>query len=289
MKKSILLIALAMGISTSYAQLTTRENESSVEKVGARPQAGDMSFTFGLPLSKVTDDEVVRSNSSTGTAHLFNLNNFKTGELLTFKYYKSDDVAYRLGFRIYSDNVKTSGTGLDSADVVNAGGAFNENYNVSTAKNADIDRKIELVPGIEKHFSPANFFDAYVGGDLYLGLGTEKTVSEVEFKSGDHSNMTSSTPNSTVGLGGVAGFNIFIAHLPISIGLEWGWNAKWEFSGKTKVKYDRQVGTVSASGEYVTLDGDPNGSQYYSKASSKFFNADTNSDVRIVANIYFGK
>lgn len=284
MKKSILLLALAMGISAgSYAQLTTRENESSVEKLGGRPQAGDMSFTFGLPLSRAEGD------SGKSSAHLFNLNNLKTGELLTFKYYRTDNVAYRLGLRIYSNNVKTHGTGLDSVDVVNAGGSYNQAYNVSTAKDADIDRKIELVPGIEKHFSPANFFDAYLGADLYLGVGTKKKVSEVEYKNNDHYNMTSSTPNTTVGLGGVAGFNIFVAHLPISLGLEWGWNAKWEFNGKTKVKYDNQVGTTTSSGDYVVLDNDPNGSQYYSKAGKKFFNADTNADVRIVANIYFGK
>ncbi len=289
MKKSILLLALAMGFFSSYAQLTTRENESSVEKLGGRPQAGNMAFTFGLPLSRSSSDNPILRTSDTGSAHLYNFNNLKTGELLTFKYYKTDDVAYRLGLRIYSNNVKTSGTGLDSSAVVDAGGVYNEMYSVSTAKDADIDRKIELVPGIEKHFSPANFFDAYLGADLYIGVGTKKQVSEVEYKNNDHFNMTSRTPNTTVGLGGVAGFNIFVAHLPISLGLEWGWNAKWEFNGKTKVKYDNQVGTVATSGEYVTLDNDPNGAQYYSKASKKFFNADTNADVRIVANIYFGK
>lgn len=290
MKKSILLLALAMGVFSSYAQLTTRENESTVEKVGARPQAGNMAFTFGLPLNKSNnDDGDVLRDDNTGTAHLYNFNKLKSGDILTFKYYKTDNIAYRLGFRIYSDNVKTSGTGLDSTAIVDAGFAYNRNFNIVSAKDADIDRKIELVPGIERHFSPANFFDVYMGGDLYLGVGTKKLVSEVEYFNNDHYNRTETTPNTTVGLGAVAGFNIFIAHLPISVGIESGWTAKWEFNGKTKVKYDNQVGTVTSSGSYVTLENDPNDAQFYSKASKKFFNADTNADIRITANIYFGK
>ena len=36
MKKVLLLVALAFGVSSSYAQLSTRENDASVEKLGAR-------------------------------------------------------------------------------------------------------------------------------------------------------------------------------------------------------------------------------------------------------------
>ena len=280
MKKTILIVAAAFGFSTSYAQLTTRENDASVEKLGARPVAGDMGFTFAMPLG---------GNGDSNKASLFNGNLLGIGDVLTYKYYWSNDMVIRLGLRIQADKTTSKGEGLDSTGVVNSGGTWGGAASmVKENKIVNSDRKVELVPGIEKHFSAANIFDAYVGADLYLGLGSSKTVSNESFYNGDIANSTSKTPENIVGLGVVTGFNVFIAHLPISVGLEYGWNAKWTFGGKTKVEYESTAGSTSVSGEYITST-DPSDTNRYSKFKSREFNAETNANVRLVLNVYFGK
>jgi hypothetical protein len=280
MKKSVLLIALAFGVSNVFAQLSTRENDASVEKIGARPKAGDMAFVFGMPIS-----------SDSGKAKLFDGNALKSGNVLTYKWYKTDDMVIRVGIRLMNENLVTKGTDVDSTAYFNITG--------STAWPLESEVKMktkkcmyELVPGVEKHFLASNIFDAYAGADLYLGFGRDLTTTNVDYRvTGDHNYKTTKTPTTTVGLGVITGFNVFIAHLPVSLGLEYGWNAKWVFGGIDKVKTDVKAGTVSYQEEYrQDTSGDPGtATGTYSKLKKREFNAETNQDVRIVLHIYFGK
>jgi len=290
MKKTILLVAMALGFSSSYAQLTTRENDNSVEKLGARPVAGDMGFTFGIDLSAKDSG-------------LFSGNLLQLGNVLTYKYYLADDMVIRAGLRINQSSNSAKGAEADSSTNYSSpttGGNFGTNQ-ITEVKYKSVDRMVELVPGVEKHFSASNFFDAYMGADLYLGLGKERTVNNIEYKNGDFSNTDARTPNRMVGLGFITGMNIFVAHLPISIGLEYGWTAKWTFAGKTKHMDDGQSGSGSSTvttwdEEYFTNDGGAIGTgnstsntTRYSKLKTRSFLAETNQDVRIVLNVYFGK
>jgi hypothetical protein len=279
MKKSVLLIALAFGVSNVFAQLSTRENDASVEKIGARPKAGDMAFVYAIPLS-----------SDSGKAHLFNGNALQAGNLLTYKYYNSDDMVIRFGFRLMNENVTVKGSALDSLAQYNADPSAG--YDVTTeVKTKSKKRMYEIVPGVEKHFLASNIFDAYVGADLYLGFGRDMTVTNIDYEGGDHNYRTVKTPTTDAGLGFVTGFNVFVAHLPVSIGLEYGWNAKWTFGGIDKINSDVQSGTNT----YVAEWREDNSSTSttagvkYSKLKRREFNAETNQDVRIVLHIYFGK
>ncbi len=289
MKKTILLVAMALGFSSSYAQLTTRENDNSVEKLGARPVAGDMGFTLSLSLG----------DSSAG---LYGGNLLKLGNVLTYKYYLADDMVIRAGLRLKNENTATKGTVVDSSALYQYGQVLTPG-STKEIKKKTVNRMWEIVPGIEKHFSASNFFDAYVGADLYLGLGKDQTIDDRDALNGDFEHFKATTNTRSVGLGLITGMNIFIAHLPISIGLEYGWSAKWTFGGNTKVKYEDQStsGTTVTSRdiEYVTdnataIDDATHATTVtakdkYSKLKSRKFSADSNQDVRVVLNIYFGK
>lgn len=279
MKKSVLLIALAFGVSNVFAQLSTRENDASVEKIGARPKAGDMAFVYAIPLS-----------NDSGKASLFKGNALQAGNLLTYKYYKSDDLVIRFGFRLMNENVSVKGTALDSLGQYNASPTAPYD-NTATVKTKQKKRMYEIVPGVEKHFLSSNIFDAYAGADLYLGFGRDMTQTDIDYTGGDKNYRTVKTPTTNVGVGFITGFNVFVAHLPVSIGLEYGWNAKWTFGGIDKINSDVTAGTNTYSAEWREDNSSTSTTTgiKYSKLKRREFNAETNQDVRIVLHIYFGK
>ncbi len=281
MKKSVLMIALAFGVSSAFAQLSTRENDETVQKIGARPKAGDMAFVLGTTIG--SDSGMV--------AKLFSGNSLKSGNLLTYKFYKTDDMVIRAGIRLKNQNLAVKGTGLDSTAQYNPNNILFGAYSgLKDVKRKDVSRMWEIVPGVEKHFLNSNLFDAYVGADLYLGFGSEKSTSNFTYNNGDKNFRTEKTNTTDVGLGFISGFNVFIAHLPISLGLEYGWNAKWTFGGLTKVKEDVIAGSVSYTQEYKQDNSTTSESAAkFSKLKRREFNADSNQDVRIVLHIYFGK
>ncbi len=271
MKKHLFLMMVVsiVGFNYSFAQLSKRENAETTEKLGARPVKGDMAATFCLPIINGKD------------ASLYNGNNLQSGAILTFKKYKKDDFVIRAGLRLYKDSKKSNG------DIDEESGSL-----LKSKQMKDSKREYILVPGIEKHFSKSNIFDVYTGADLYLGLGRNISINNIDYKSGDKNYLTQTVNTTIFGLGGVVGLNIFVAHLPISLGIEYGWNAKWVFGGKTKVKSETTVGSTSTSTKVYNQDTDPFGGsdmEDYSKLSKSEFHMDTNQNVRLVLNIYFGR
>jgi hypothetical protein len=279
MKKVLLLVALAFGISSSYAQLSTRENDVWVEKFGARPVKGDMALTFAIG-----------TNKDSSTAGLYSGNLLRAGDLLTFKKYLEDDMAFRLGVRLYKQSGKSVGTSLDSSalNVVSPQTTFENEIKRNS-------REFVIVPGVEKHFNAGNIFDVYTGADLYLGFKKDRSIDNKTTNTTPNktvSNTTMTTKNSIVGLGWIVGFNIFVAQLPISVGLEYGLNAKWNIGGKTKVETEQTVGDKTESIEYFTQEKDAAGAQdnaKYKELKKSNFGMDTNQNVRLAINIYFGK
>jgi hypothetical protein len=283
MKKSVLMIAMAFGVSTAFAQLSTRENDETVVRYGARPKAGDMAFVLGTAIA----------NDSGMVAKLFSGNALQSGNILTYKYYATDDIVIRAGLRFMNQNLTVKGTGLDSSAQYDPNQATNlpPYADLSDMKTKTVNRMYEIVPGVEKHFLASNIFDAYIGADLYLGFGSEKSTDNFNYRSGDKSLIQRKTNTTNVGLGLVSGFNVFIGNLPVSLGLEYGWNAKWTFGGLTKTKEDVTVGATSYTQEYKQDNSATTGSAdaKYSKLKRREFNANTNQDVRVVLHIYFGK
>lgn len=299
MKKSIALVAMAFGVSTAFAQLSTRENDDNVIRYGARPKAGDMAFVLGTSFSGI-----VGNDSTQGMAKLFSGNSLKSGNLLTYKFYKTDDLVIRAGIRLQNKNLTQKGTAADSSAVYTPGSTTTTTNSpfpltsgavgFSEYKSKTVERMWEIVPGVEKHFLASNIFDAYVGADLYLGFGSDKTISNVDYKNGNKTYITRKTNTTNVGIGLVSGFNVFLAHLPVSLGLEYGWNAKWTFGGVTKVNEESVVngstaGTYSVKYREDSSTGTFSNNAKYSKLKRREFNADSNQDVRIVLHIYFAR
>lgn len=277
-KKVTAFAAMALCVSSAFAQLTTRVNDSTVVKYGARPKAGDMAFVLGTDLA-----------SGGALAQLFSGNSLKSGDILMYKNYLSDNLVFRGGIRLHNQNSTFKGTGLDSAGHYDPNTVMGGMANFSEIQTKTVNRLWEIVPGIEKHFLGSNFFDAYMGGDLYLGFGSDKTTTNIDYRNGDKHYVTRKTNATSVGLGFVSGFNVFLGHLPASIGLEYGLSAKWLFGGATRVKEDHVVAgstNLTYSADYKE-DGVTNAK--YSKLSARDFNMDSNQNVRLVLHIYFSK
>lgn len=278
MKKGLLLFALfLMAGSSAFAQLTTRENDATTINLGARPQAGDASLVFNIPF-----DGQGNGDGTNAGAGLFDGNLLNSGDVLTYKYYNTNDVVYRVGIRLQATNMTTNGELADSSFFFNPG-------DVSEFNTKNNSRAYVLAPGIEKHFVSSNVFDVYAGGDVLLGLGRDKTITETI--GDDVTDVTiRTTPTTVFGLGAFTGFNVFVAQLPVSVGLEYGLSAKWIFGGKTKVERELDVAGDTESAEWFEQDTDANGlidDNQYSKLSRRQFFMDTNHNVRLVINIYF--
>jgi len=288
MKKKLLSlsVALALVATCSFAQLSERENDATMVKLGARPQSGNMALTFGTSFGSTDDNKA--------EASLFKGNFLTQGDFLTFKYFNSDDLAIRFAIRLSKHSTKIKGEVADST-------AYSQVSGVDLIYGGTFETKVNkreyvIVPGVEKHFSSSNIVDVYVGADLYLGFGKEDSSFLREYgvgapggsQNGDFTNFKSKTSNTIVGIGGIVGFNVFIAHLPVSVGIEYGLNLKWTLGGKTKISQEDRVGGVKVDADYI-LDSDDDNSLQYDKLKKSRFDMDTNQDVRIVANIYFGQ
>jgi len=278
MKKRILLFGLLfVAGSTAFAQLTTRENDATTVNLGARPQAGDAALVFNIPV-----DGQGNGDGTNAGAGLFDGNLLSSGDVLTYKYYRDNDVVYRVGVRLQATNATTKGTPADSSFFFNPG-------NLDEFNTKNNSRAYVLAPGIEKHFTSSNVFDVYMGADVMLGFGRNKTITEVLGE--DITDVTiRTTPTRILGLGAFTGFNVFIAQLPVSVGLEYGLSAKWIFGGKTKVERELDAGGDTESAEWFEQDADANGNidaLNYSKLSRRQFFMDTNHNVRLVICFYF--
>lgn len=265
MRKILLILTMVMITGAfAFSQLSSRENDATVLKLGTRPGSGDMALTFA-PLSL----------DRGGPADLRISNQLGQGDFLTFKYYMNEGTALRIGLCLTKES-----TGL-KGDIVDNTGDF-----IESVIDNENSREFTIVPGLEKHYNAANIFDVYAGADLYLGFRRYSYKYEVEEDNGDYIKYKESSNPLVVGLGGVVGFNVFIAQLPVSLGIEYGLNMKWTNAGKSKIKSDSSIGGTTTSQEYFLEDGS---AIRYSKLSLSEIGINTNNNVRIVLNIYFGK
>lgn len=296
MKKTLLVISmLALGASSVMAQgLSTRENEAIVAKLGARPVAGDAALNFVIPL--------VGLNANDGTqAGLFDGNMLGSGDLLTFKYYHTDNFVLRAGVRLDANNDRMSGDALNDIASDNELAAGD----ITRREMINQDRSYVLALGFEHHFSNSNIFDVYTGADLLVGFDKMRNTLETEYLLVDNPSdfltrelKTTQTNSTIVGLGWVVGWNTFIAQLPISVGIEYGLSMKWLLGGRTKVTDERNIYNASDGEQqtyaieyytddhpdFVDINGEGTG---FSDLSKRGFNMDTNQNVRLTFQFYF--
>lgn len=263
MKKLLFTLVAGFILIPAFSQLSTRENDAAVIKLGTRPVAGDFSLTFGLPLT------------SGSTADLSIINSLQSGDFITFKTYLSSSLAFRAGIKLYKDSESASGDLIDLVtDTDNGSFEYKEN-----------NREYIIAPGIEKHFNASNIFDVYTGIDLFVGFGKYTEIQNETYANDDYDNYKLSSTNLVLGVGPVIGVSMFVAQLPVSIGLEYGVNIKYSTEGKDHYETETKVGGTTSSQDYYTSDRIPG---TYSKLKQSSMGINTNENVRIVLNIYFG-
>jgi len=211
-------------------------------------------------------------------ASLYGRSFFNPGDMLSFRYYMSSDLAIRAAVRMYKSTDKLSGEGYETT--IDAG-----DLNTFAFKNTQSE--YYFVPGIEKHFLKSNVFDVFMGGDALLGIARDVNLNEFEASDGTFFNSKTTSSNIKLGLGYVVGFNVFVAQLPISVGVEYGLSLLYTTPGKAKVELEDDTGTT----EYYTYTGSEfsPASTQFSTLKSSSIGMDTNQNVRIVLNVYFGK
>ncbi|MEZ4798877.1 MAG: hypothetical protein R2809_03685 [Flavobacteriales bacterium] len=275
MKKIILSLGVVLAFISASAQLSDRTNYDQHIRLGARPVAGDAALQFVIPIVSATDAQ----GSFAG-------NLLSTGDLLTFKYYKTDVNVIRAGIRLSTNNWANSGTVADSTALTPPPAD-----DLAEFVSRSVDRQFNLSIGMEKHFTPKNIFDVYAGGDVLIGLGKMKTREFMSYDNNDEIETITSTNTQNLGFALVTGFNVFIAELPVSLGLEYGLNGMWTFGGRTKVNQTSKIGSTSNDGEWFEQDFDLSGApddHQYSKLKRREFNMNTNQMVRLNLHIYFG-
>lgn len=325
MKKFLMIVAVAGASLTSMAQLTTRESDPTNYKFGTRPQSGDLSLMFSVINFSNFDSE-----DDNEAGNIANVNGLKTGDLITAKYYKTDDLVIRAGIKLQREvDEKYSFEG----DTSNALFTNNPNsfslYNTTTEEesNKHVVRDWAIKAGIEKHFSNSNFFDVYAGADLYLGFGKEKYSSTSTIANGNLAqapvagfggnadgfstvtSLTSARGYTKVGVLPFIGVQMFVLDLPVSVGIEYGWDALWKFGGlwKNDVEVSQQgTATTDATSGFTTYAEESVSGTYYSterptdaftqpagqigtsgSTSSSMLN--TNQNVKLLLNVYFGR
>jgi hypothetical protein len=288
MKKSLLFFTGALLIgSSALGQLSTRDNNDGNFRLGTRAQAGDAALHFVIPIVDLS----AHDGSSAG---LYLGNTLSSGDLLTFKYWHTNDLVIRGGFRFYADNSHANGTAVDSTDA----NPINEDFELELVESRSIMRDYSIAFGAEKHFSNSNIWDVYVGGEALIGLGKDKSVNNMTYFNGDIDNTTVTTSTKVFGFAGVVGFQVYVAELPLAIGLEYGWGGKWIFDGRTKV--DRQLeidaADISFTETWYQQDVDAQGNpdlntlglpRQYSDLSRRSFNMETNNSVRLTIAFLF--
>jgi len=278
-KLSTLIIgALIAGAPALHAQLSTRTGAEGQYPFGTRPVAGTKMLTLNFNLQTESDDD---STSSFGD-NMYKRLGLGDGRLFRAKYFLSSNLAVRGAINITRDS-KVSKGDIDTTGSYSGGAIGND--------LRSIDRSFLLVPGLEYHFAYTNFFDVYAGSDVILGRGAQVSRNYQEFSGDAYNRMQMKTPYTAFGLNPFVGANIFLANLPLSIGIEYGITAAWKFGDKTKVTSEtKTAGGTETSREYFTQEKDPFDnvdSNEYSKLSKRHGVINTVDNFRITLNLYF--
>ena len=218
MKKFLILAvaSISFGISAS-AQLSTGVPSSKEFSTGNRAREGDFGLYFGISGSMIGD--------------LFDSDvELKSMPLVNLKYMASDRVELRVGLELYKTKEKVGGNEYESGDKYK--------YTVSEYSN-------RITPGVAYHFSRRNILDVYAGAQGLIGWSGYGQKFTYE---GDKYSTTRT--NVDLGIGGVIGLQVYIANLPIALGVEYGIGLLWETGLKFKYRDD------SEDVKYYTVDAD---------------------------------
>jgi hypothetical protein len=280
MKKISTMIAGALiAVAPSmHAQLSSRTGSEGQFMLGTRPAEGTKMLTFNFDVPSGAPED-------TGSgANLYSRLGLTNGRFFKAKYFWRSDVALRGAINISRSGASSKGDIDTSGQGGGGGGLISNNFR-------SVDRSFLLVPGIEYHFAYTNLFDIYAGGDVILGRGVSVMRNDQDFTNDAYNRMESKTPYTALGLNPFVGVNVFIANMPVSLGLEYGITAAWKLGGRTKVTSETKTpGGAEVSREYYTQDtdalGNPDANEYSSLSRSRSTISTVN-NFRITLNLYF--
>ncbi|MBO8432670.1 MAG: hypothetical protein IAB08_05200 [Bacteroidetes bacterium] len=250
MKKVILssatmLVVLFAVSMPAWGQLSDGKTFSRTIKTGNRPGQGDWGIYIGpsvMQIIEMVDDDI----------------NWRGMPLVNVKYYATDHWETRMGLQLY--NTSTNMKGRVEEVVGKIGTGTRETY-------------VKLMPGFAYHFSPKNLLDVYMGASMPFGFNADK---QVEMAGDDYKRVISR--NSFLwGFEAFIGLQCFIADLPLSIGLEYGFTAFRKFGNKY-----RNVITENGEKQVYYTNGD---GALYEKLNSS--TGELGSDFRITFTYYF--
>ncbi|MBB2149869.1 outer membrane beta-barrel protein [Pedobacter gandavensis] len=201
MKKGLLIAGLALFGAAAQAQ-------------DLKPVAGDVTTEFGL----------------TGGINATNFNLNDNAGMLRFRYFQKENLAFRLGFNVSSNNDKTNVYGTTAPFLGNKGTITETGTNVM----------INL--GVEKHFAGTARLSPYVGADLIFGSRTGKIETENALATGagkgtyvnDFFSENKLASTTSIGLRGVIGADYYIAKR-LFLGAEAGFGFAYEKDGKSEI------------------------------------------------------
>ena len=224
--KKLFTFLTVIGITTSvsFSQISDRENDESTYLLGARPEAGNFGFFFGLSTSDISE--------------LSDSEWLETGiPLINLKYYWTNKLVLKGGVQVWKKRRSIEGE-LDG---------FINKY-----KHIETDARWSLSLGAEKHFDVSNIFDSYLGLNANVGYERSVRTHNESYQGGDYRNNEGSNFGFTYGLETIIGTNFFIADLPLAIGFEAGFSAKNYGANKYKYEWDESFDNISNSGTYYT-------------------------------------
>lgn len=220
MKKQLFVLAAALGLSTVAV---AQETETYKPAQGAQ----SLEVTF--------DPGAIFGSNNNGIFALQGLGSQNLNQGVKYRTFKKSDVlAYRVTALVGFDGIN------QSTETQNASG---DDVFLKTNQS---EWAIQIRPGFEKHFGGTKRLSPYVGLEAILGFGANSLkTDELSIVNGDDietitvkndiTNANNFLPGFTLGAGGIAGFDYYVAK-DLYLGLEINYAFTFTQVGKVKTE-----------------------------------------------------
>ncbi len=250
-KLTLLVFMFLAGIGNAGAQITEGVPSAKKIRVGNRPVEGNFGLYMGASsnMLKGIFDENIKISAL---------------PLINLKYMATDQFELRLGVEFYETSERLKG------DYTDGDGSVFSRVGESNGL---------LSPGIAYHFSKSNIFDVYVGAELPLGW--DGSFSKSKYESGDNYSSKISKNAFQIGLGAFIGLQVFVANLPLALGVEYGISSRFDAG----LKYKNEITENGKTQTYYTSELSESYKDEFDKLKAK--KGTIGNQVRLTLSYYF--